>query len=241
MLLRPVLRRSIALFTILFLTAAVALAEPPKSQPKYLAPNAIDVTALLPDPPAADSPEHEAEMQQLLKLEKDRTPAEVARCNQEEHMTIFLFADAVGSKDFSEANCPKLAEFFKTTLQPDLGYFSKAAKEHFNRPRPYTDSLIHALFSEKNASYPSGHSTRATMWGEILSALLPERREQIVARSQQMGWDREIAGVHYPTDVFAGRVLGKALAKALLADPEVQAQLQALKPELEKALMQPAK
>jgi hypothetical protein len=36
-------------------------------------------------------------------------------------------------------------------------------------------------------------------------------------------------------------VLGKALAKALLADPEVQAQLQALKPELEKVLMQPAK
>ena len=51
-----------------------------------------------------------------------------------------------------------------------------------------------------------------------------------------MGWDREIAGVHFPTDIYAGRVLGQALAHALLANPEIKAQLETLKPELDEAL-----
>lgn len=234
------LRRSTPLLAILFISSAIAIADapkaPPKYAPKYLTPQTIDVVTLLPDPPPANSPEHEEEFVQLLKLQKDRTPEEVARATEEEHhLTVFSFADVLGP-DFTPEKCPKTAEFFRTALTPDLQYFSKTAKAHWERPRPHTDSRIHSLFTEKDGSYPSGHSTRATLFGEMLSALLPQDRDRLVARSQQMGWDREIAGVHYPSDVYAGRVLGKALATALLAKPEIQSQLEALKPELEAAL-----
>lgn len=231
------------------LTAAPAIAEAPATaktpatkparHPHYLTPDSIDVVALLPDPPAADSAEHQAEFDVLLKLQQDRDgmPVDVARAKDEEsHLTVFAFADAVGP-GFTKENCPKTAAFFKSALSADLSYFNDVAKAHWNRPRPYTDPRIHSLFKEHDGSYPSGHSIRATLFGEVLAAALPpEYREKVIARSQQMGWDREILGVHFPTDIYAGRILGHALAHALLANPDVHAQVEALKPELERAL-----
>jgi acid phosphatase (class A) len=41
-------------------------------------------------------------------------------------------------------------------------------------------------------------------------------------RGREIGWSRVIAGVHYPSDLTAGRVLGMALARALLASPKFQ-------------------
>lgn len=231
------------------LTVAPAIAEAPATakapttkparHPHHLTPDAIDVVALLPDPPAADSAEHQAEFDLLLKLQQEREhmPADVARAKDEEgHLTVFSFADAVGP-NFTKENCPKTAAFFKSTLQADLSYFNDVAKGHWNRPRPYMDPRIHSVFLEHDGSYPSGHSIRATLFGEVLAAALPpEYRQRVIARSQQMGWDREILGVHFPTDIYAGRILGHALAHALLANPEVHAQVEALKPELERAL-----
>ncbi len=228
-----------ALLAVLGLASTLALAEAPTTQPHYLSPDAIDVVALLPEPPAADSPEHQAEFDLLLKLQQTRTPAEVARATAEEnHLTVFAFADVLGP-NFTADRCPKTAAFFKSALTADLSYFNKLAKNHWNRPRPYTDPRVHSLFIEKDGSYPSGHSIRATVLGEFLAALLPQYKDRLIARSQQMGWDREIAGVHFPTDIYAGRILGQALAHNLLADPEIKAQLEALKPELDQALAPP--
>jgi acid phosphatase (class A) len=226
---------------LLALTTSLVIADPPQNGPHYLTPDAIDVVKLLPDPPAPDSPEHQEELNLLIKLQNERTPEEVARATEEEkHLPVFAFADVLGP-NFTPERCPKTAAFFKSALQADLGYFNKLAKSHWNRPRPYTDSRIHSLFIEKDGSYPSGHSIRATLLSEMLAYVLPERRDALIARSQQMGWDRELAGVHFPSDIFAGRVLGQALATALLAKPEIREQLDELKPELQQALSVPGK
>ena len=230
------IRFAVRVLVVLFLATAIARAEEPKYQPHYLKPDAIDVVALLPDPPADDSAEHREELNLLLKLQQDRTAADVARCTEEEdHFSVFEFADVLGP-NFSAETCPKTAAFFKRTLQPDVAYFNKLAKNHWNRPRPANDPRIQALFVEKDGSYPSGHSIRATVFGEMLAALVPQDREKLIARSQQIGWDREIAGVHFASDIYAGRILGKALANALLANAEIKAQLEALRPEITQAL-----
>jgi acid phosphatase (class A) len=234
------LRSSALVLALLTLTAPFTSAAEKQYHPHYLTPDAIDSTALLPNPPAVDSVEHQEELNLLLKLQQDRTPAEVARATEEEHhLSIFAFADVLGP-NFTPANCPQTAAFFKSALNADLSYFNKTAKAHFARPRPETDSRIHPLFHEKDGSYPSGHSIRATLMAEVLSSVLPQYRDALIIRSQQMGWDREIAGVHFPSDIFAGRILGQALAHALLANPEVRSQVDALQPELQKALA-PAK
>ena len=54
-------------------------------------------------------------------------------------------------------------------------------------------------------------------------------------RGREIGWDRVVAGLHHPTDIYAGRVLGQALAESLLADPKFQAELVQLKKEFSDA------
>jgi acid phosphatase (class A) len=50
-------------------------------------------------------------------------------------------------------------------------------------------------------------------------------------RGQEIGWDRVIAGVHFPSDVYAGRVLGQTLAQAMLKSPDFQRRLTQAKAE----------
>ena len=47
----------------------------------------------------------------------------------------------------------------------------------------------------------------------------------------QQGWDRVVAGVHFPSDVYAGQVLGKALARAMLADKRFRERFESAKQE----------
>ena len=51
-------------------------------------------------------------------------------------------------------------------------------------------------------------------------------------RGREIGWDRVIAGLHHPSDIVAGRVLGQALAEAVLADPKFHDDFAAMKKEL---------
>ena len=81
-------------------------------------------------------------------------------------------------------------------------------------------------------SYPSGHSTRGTVYAQVLAELFPEKREALVAKGRETGWLRVQGGVHYPTDIYAGRVLGQALARDFLASASFQADLAAVKAEL---------
>jgi membrane-associated phospholipid phosphatase len=58
---------------------------------------------------------------------------------------------------------------------------------------------------------------RGALWAEILVKLAPPLRGQLLARGAQIGHDRIIAGVHFPTDVAAGQKLGIAIARRLMA------------------------
>ena len=52
---------------------------------------------------------------------------------------------------------------------------------------------------------------------------------------RQIGWDRVLIGKHFPTDVHAGRMLGKAIVRELLASPAFQQDLAAAKAEVQAA------
>ena len=52
----------------------------------------------------------------------------------------------------------------------------------------------------------------------VLAELRPERREALLAQGRQVGVNRVIGGVHYPSDIEAGQKLGARLAQAWLAE-----------------------
>jgi acid phosphatase (class A) len=70
------------------------------------------------------------------------------------------------------------------------------------------------------------------VFAALLAELIPEKREALLEKGREIGWLRVIGGVHFPSDVFAGRVLGQALAREFLRSEKFQADLAAAHAEL---------
>ncbi|HEX5378317.1 MAG TPA: phosphatase PAP2 family protein, partial [Phenylobacterium sp.] len=92
-----------------------------------------------------------------------------------------------------------------------------------------------AEWMKTNASYPSGHSMVGWSWALVLSELAPDRADGLLAAGRSIGDSRVICGVHYQSDVEAGRTLSAAMVARLHADPQFEADLAQARAELAKA------
>jgi len=101
-------------------------------------------------------------------------------------------------------------------VKKEIGPVIDASKNHFERLRPYQidDHLVLGP-PEPSFSYPSGHSTRGTVYSLVIAELFPEKKDAILEIGREIGWDRVLIGKHFPTDVYAGRVLGYAIVREL--------------------------
>jgi acid phosphatase (class A) len=224
--------RSLTLAIALCLACAIRAQA---QRPSYFSPTAVDPIKLLPAPPALGSAEAREELELMELIQRDRTKADVDRCASEVDLTVDAFKSVLGPWCTAD-NLPRIEKVFKG-LAKDSKQVSNVAKDHFKRPRPaHEDAQIHVpIQNETTFAYPSGHSTRGTMYALILAELVPAHRDALLERGREIGWDRVVAGLHHPSDIYAGRVLGQALAESLLADPKFQAELVQLKKELSDA------
>ena len=69
----------------------------------------------------------------------------------------------------------------------------------------------------------------------LLAELFPEKREAILEYGRSIGWYRVIMGKHFPTDIYAGRVLGRAVVRELMKSPAFQRDFAAAKAEVQAA------
>ena len=168
----------------------------------------------------------------LLALQANRTSEQVARCQAESKLTIAAFQDVLGA-DFTPEKLPALDGLLKKAAK-DVHQATEAAKTHFAaHGRPAGKQTRACVGKDKSPSYPSGHATSAMVYALILAELAPDRRLALLERAREIGWNRVVAGAHYPSDVAAGRVLGQAIARALLTDRVFQEELAKVKAELE--------
>lgn len=86
----------------------------------------------------------------------------------------------------------------------------------FTRPRPYTvvEGLIPLLTSGDPNSFPSGHTSAAFAAGLVWAGTLPKgwMRRTAVVQAILMALSRLYVGVHYPSDVAAGALVGTVCA-----------------------------
>ena len=217
------------LFSIAFI-AAPARADDTMAQPTqavdashlhYLTGKKPDAIALLAPSPLPGSLEQAADMDEVRAAWHAADSNDIAIAYSQKKFTVFNFTPAIGAF-FLSNNLPKTAAFFDR-VQTDAAAVTDNAKDFYKRPRPYTTdpSLANGKL-EKSFSYPSGHSTESMVLALVLADLFPDKHDAIIAEARSIGWHRVQIARHYPTDIYAGRVLAQAIVKQMLKSDAFQ-------------------
>lgn len=184
-----------------------------------------DSLALLPPPPAPNSAAFAAD-EDAYKAGKavsaERRQMAISDTNLSFPKAAEVFSCSLGIK-VTEADTPNLYMLLRRTLA-DAGLSTYGAKDHYKRVRPFVQYKERACDPAEeprlvnDGSYPSGHSALGWAWALVLAEIAPERSKEILARGYAFGQSRVICGVHWQSDVDAGRVMGAAAVARLHAD-----------------------
>ena len=85
-------------------------------------------------------------------------------------------------------------------------------KPLLSRPRPWVvmENFAALVTSSDINSFPSGHTCAAFSFAVALAVTLPQKWAKAAAliAAALMGWSRLYVGVHFPSDVLAGALVG---------------------------------
>jgi acid phosphatase (class A) len=212
-----------------------------KAEVGYLSARAIDVGTLLPAPPTLGSAEAKAELEALYWIQCHRTAEQMAAAQADARVNLATYRRVLGTWCAAD-NLPRTQRLIKR-VEHDANVFCEQGKTLFGRKRPeFEDRRIRvAVARETSPAYPSFHATRGILYALVLAELVPEKKDALLERGREVGFSREVGGVHHPSDVYAGRVLGQAVARALLANPQFRADLARAKTEVDAARTAAAK
>ena len=221
---------ALLLVSSFFLSAAQAK----ESALNYLKSGKPSADEILPPPPSPASAEQAADMAAVHAVYHAASESDKQAAYDEKKFSVFNFTGAVGAY-FVETNLPKTAAFFEK-VQLDAETVTDLGKDYFHRPRPFTtDTNLMNGKLEKSFSYPSGHSTESMVLALVLAELLPAQHDAILEHARLMGWHRVQIARHYPTDIYAGRVLAQAIVKQFNKSEVYKADFAAAKAEIEAA------
>lgn len=103
-----------------------------------------------------------------------------------------------------------------TTFAADAAAFG--VKDLTHRTRPFVaHPQIHPLYVVHSSSFPAGHAATAFAGAVVLSFVVPRAAPLLLAVAALIGFSRIYVGVHYPTDVLAGAVIGAAVGGISIA------------------------
>jgi membrane-associated phospholipid phosphatase len=171
-------------------------------------------------PPAPDSLLGKADLAAVQAAQQLRTPAGDA-------WAVRMAKDGVAKIWFDlaakhRAETGKVQGWLDTALLASTlagnGAVTAIAKQHYSRQRPFlVDPNIKPPISKPiGSSYPSGHASSAFAAARVIAELAPDLATEAYSLATQVAVSRVYAGVHFPTDVVAGAMLGTAIGAAAL-------------------------
>ena len=208
---------------------------------RYLSGETGEFVAQFASPPAADSATTRTELDELLAMQRVRTPAQVAAAQADRKKDVSRFDAALGLDPANRPSLPALQRF-TDTAEADIGPYVRAAKNRFRRLRPFEiepqlDPCIDDVAGDQ--SYPSGHATYGYLMGALLSDLVPERKAELTVRAEEFARQRMVCGVHFPSDLEAGRRGAQFLAGKMRESPDFLQDESTARAELRAALKLP--
>jgi acid phosphatase (class A) len=198
-------------------------------QPQFLPPQ------LLPPPPVEGDSVWHKQLDHVLKSQRGLPGSEIAAIKDEQRLRIELLTSVVGP-NFTRENLPKTCELLDHVLA-SIERVSSADKKFWHTRRPYLTDMHVRLYVDPidaSPSYPSGHAAGSRVLAEVIGMLVPEKLAALRARADEIGQHRVEAGVHFPNDIQAGRMLAMLVVGAMLANDDFEDDLMLARKELEK-------
>ena len=101
-------------------------------------------------------------------------------------------------------------------LSAGVDQLVRVIKPIFNRPRPFNSELpFEVIFRgdpQGGLSFPSGHAADGFFIAVFMGLYFPKTRWWFIGLATMTAFSRVYCGVHYPTDITAGAILGTFLA-----------------------------
>lgn len=194
----------------------------------------VDASVFIPPPPAANS---DLEIAERAIVRGPWSAERRAQALEDNAIDPFAAFDSVLGPQFNGASLPATLAVLDRAGRA-AGFAGDPVKFIHRRPRPFVaDSSITPCIPDDERlrasfSYPSGHAALGFAWGLVLAELVPSRADALIERGRDFTWSRVVCGVHYPSDVEAGRTVAAAAVARLHADPDFQRQLAAARTEL---------
>ncbi len=205
-----------------------------KRQTRYLVKD-WKTRFVLPEPPANSSDRTRGEMEYLKELIPQR--ARSRKGIQDEVFTKHFKWGEYTYEQLTEAKKYKHTSKLILATYGELGVVVFVFKQRFNRVRPsvltekYGSKLGTVVEIPGHPAYPSGHATGAFTLAYILQELDPTNAETYRKDALRIARNREIGGLHYPSDTDAGQLLARQIADSLLESKKFQGLLKAARAE----------
>jgi acid phosphatase (class A) len=200
---------------------------------QFINPNNYNAGDIIPPPPQTGSVEYRIDTGYLKNARAASTEEQIKAAMTASHDSVFDYSKTLGSW-FNSNNLPKTAAlFYEVTKETKEAI--EVDKHYFVRARPATWKETGDPEKSDGFSYPSGHTTRAFVWADLLSNAFPDETQALHRQARQKGWYRVILGRHFPSDVRAGKIYGKFLATEFLKSREFQKQWPAVVAEMQAA------
>ncbi|OGR42147.1 MAG: hypothetical protein A2X35_06695 [Elusimicrobia bacterium GWA2_61_42] len=180
-------------------------------------------------PPAPGSAEQQADISAILAWQNKRTEADCYKSSVTAQETYDSFWGA--RSPFAEPLPAEVKAFFERVAS-DLEEAVTEIKNRYRRPRPYMaypDEAKPCIKKSKGFSYPSGHSTFSRVFANVLTDIMPDRKAEFFAKADEIAQDRVIGGVHFPTDIAAGKVFGDLYHSDLLKSEAYRKDIEKMK------------
>lgn len=171
----------------------------------------------LPDPQSITTDSLEDEINKLRRMALDERPDALGEILSQAHEFISYFMTVMGGTTKSHPATNRVFQIANLAATLIVMHF----KDHFNRPRPHhiCPGLLPPIEVPGHASYPSGHATQANLFALCAKGALanaPSGQSGPIgvvldALAARIARNREIAGVHYPSDSMVGKRLAEAI------------------------------
>lgn len=205
--------------------------DAPPDKIYYLLPSQVDLSQVRPAPVAGSAADR-GDLAAVRRWQTERTEAQCAAANAQDSATYDKFFGTISP--FAIPTPDEVRKiFFK--VRADTGSIVFLLKHKYERPRPFLrdPAITPCLEKESGYSYPSGHSAAARVFGLMLSDLVPANARKYMSYADQAALNRVIGGVHHPSDVETGKVLGDAIYKALKQNRNFNSDMAALRANLD--------